>query len=255
MLLLFILLIILFVIYSITSKQYENFKGHKFKYKYKFKLDKVYVVNLKQDLDRWKNFKLKAKKQNIKLTRFNAILGKNVDKKSKNYIDRFGLKTKLKDGQIGCALSHINLWNKIKKSKANTILILEDDSIIPKNFWVNYQKYMAELPKNWDMVLFGGSRIKGHKYSKHLLKPKKTVHGNWGTFAYLIKKSTATKLLNTCTHLYDTIDHHLNKRFYCQNKVFFANPQMIKHDYNAFSNINGEKRSKDAKKNNQVEID
>ena len=114
---------------------------------------------------------------------------------------------------------------------------------------------MAELPKNWDMVLFGGSRIKGHKYSKHLLKPKKTVHGKWGTFAYLIKKSTATKLLNTCTHLYDTIDHHLNKRFYCQNKVFFANPQIIKHDYNAFSNINGVKRSKDAKKNNQVEID
>ena len=57
--------------------------------------------------------------------------------------------------------------------KDNIILILEDDAIIPDKFWINYQKYMAELPKNWDMVLFGGCRLKGHSYTKHLIKPKK----------------------------------------------------------------------------------
>lgn len=253
MLLLFLVLIILFIVYSLTNKNYENFKNKR--YKRKYKLDKVYIVNLEKDIDRWKHLKIKAKKENINLTRFNAILGKNVNKKSKEFINRFGLNTKLKDGQIGCALSHINLWTKIKNSKDNIILILEDDAIIPDKFWINYQKYMAELPKNWDMVLFGGSRLKGHSYTKHLIKPKKTIYGNWGTFAYIIKKSTANKLLKTCSSLYDTIDHHLNKRFYCQNNVFFANPQMIKHDYDSYSTINGKKRTDDAEKNNKVEID
>ena len=84
MLLLFLVLIILFIVYSLTNKNYENFKNKR--YKRKYKLDKVYIVNLEKDIDRWKHLKIKAKKENINLTRFNAILGKNVNKNLKNLL-------------------------------------------------------------------------------------------------------------------------------------------------------------------------
>ena len=51
-----------------------------------------------------------------------------------------------------------------------------------------------------------------------------------------------------------TIDHHLNLNYYSQNNVFFCNPQLIKHDYNYYSNILQKVRKDDTIKNNKIEI-
>lgn len=247
MILIFIIIIIILAIvnYNIYKKNIENFKTES--------NIKIYVVNLKKDIERWNVIKNDADKQNLNIVRFDAVDGRKINLNTPKYNHMFQ-SHKLKAGQKGCALSHITLWNKIKNDNHDIIIVLEDDAIIPKNFNVKLNKYLNQAPNNWDMIILGGNRFKGKYYSKNLIKPVINPYGNWGTFGYMIKKNTANKLLENCRVMKTTIDHHLNLNFYSQNEVYFCNPQIIKHDYNYYSNILQKVRKDDSIRNNKIEI-
>ena len=51
-----------------------------------------------------------------------------------------------------------------------------------------------------------------------------------------------------------TIDHYLNLNFFRKENVFIANPMIINHDYNYYSNIFERKRDKDKRKNDIIKI-
>lgn len=246
---LLILILFVLIVNFCSELSIENFNNKNI-------IDKIYVINLKKDINRFNYIKNLASNASLNINRYDAIYGKTVSKDDpylNNYISK---NNKLSDPQKGCALSHIKLWDNIKKSNDNIIMILEDDVIIPQNFLYMFNQYIKELPNDWEMILLGSNTIIGKIYSPHFLHlTKKTKkNGNYGTFAYIIKKPTAEKLLNTCLKLDKTIDHHLNKNFYHNHKVFFCNPQLIKHNYNFISNITNKKRNGDELRNNKVKI-
>ena len=214
----------------------------------------IYVINLESDIDRWKQILKDAKTQNLNIQRFDAVDGRKINLNHPSITSIFK-NSKLKPGQKGCALSHINLWKKISRGNPEDhIIILEDDAIIPKNFDNKLKHYLNQAPDNWEMIILGGNRFKGRQYSNNLIKPVINKYGNWGTFGYMIKRKCAKKLLKNCSVLNITIDHHLNLNFYSQNNVFFCVPQLITHDYNYYSNILHKVRKDDSERNNKVEI-
>ena len=45
---------------------------------------------------------------------------------------------------IGCTLAHLNLWKTIINQKENYVLVLEDDVIIPVDFWERFNIYYKQ---------------------------------------------------------------------------------------------------------------
>jgi GR25 family glycosyltransferase involved in LPS biosynthesis len=242
--LIILIFIILIIKFTYKTEHFYNLSNY----------HSIYVVNLESDINRWDQILNDAKKQNLNIKRFNAVDGRKINLNHPSITNIFKSR-KLKPGQKGCALSHINLWKQISNGNPDdNIIILEDDAIIPKDFDNKLKLYLNQAPNNWDMIILGGNRFKGTHYSNNLIKPVINKYGNWGTFGYMIKRKCAKKLLKNCSILNTTIDHHLNLNFYSQHNVFFCVPQLVTHDYNYYSNILHKVRKDDSERNNKVEI-
>ena len=81
---------------------------------------------------------------------FNAIVGNpGVEVYTKFLIN--------KPGAVGCLLSHVGVIEDAKKRGLEKILILEDDVEFCENFTNKFDKFVNDLPDNWDMFYLGGS--------------------------------------------------------------------------------------------------
>ena len=100
---------------------------------------KKFVINLIERSDRLQLFN--ETNPNIDYELYQAVNGKNVDydelkrrgfDTDKDWIDPI-LKTHLTKGEVGCFLSHYNLWLKCI-ALGEPIIILEDDAIIGDSY-------------------------------------------------------------------------------------------------------------------------
>lgn len=201
---------------NINTKQVESFSNN----------CKTYFINLDENIDRWNKISHKS------ITRFPAINGKLLDKEKLINKGVIAEKNILKLGQIGCALSHINVLKLIKEQDEEYGLILEDDVIIPDNFSIN----KLNLPKDFDIIFLGGCNIKGQKVTKNLIKPT-GFNGSYNLcwHAVLVNKERVDKILNVLTPLYRPIDSQL-RDFYKELDVYYYYPNIINQNKKLRSN-------------------
>lgn len=57
-------------------------------------------------------------------------------------------------GAIGCALSHLQLWNHVIE-RHMPMTLAEDDAIFRYDFMHQSSAILAQLPEDWDIVLWG----------------------------------------------------------------------------------------------------
>ena len=57
-------------------------------------------------------------------------------------------------GQIGCALSHINVWQECRRI-GEPFLVFEDDVLLSNNFRSCLSSLMLSLPESWEFCLLG----------------------------------------------------------------------------------------------------
>jgi GR25 family glycosyltransferase involved in LPS biosynthesis len=57
-------------------------------------------------------------------------------------------------GQMGCAMSHINLYEKISNGPWERVLVLENDCVFLSNI-ENLETYFNQLPNDWGLVYLG----------------------------------------------------------------------------------------------------
>lgn len=187
---------------------------------------KTYFINLDSNIDRWNNL------SNKNITRFPAINGKTLNK---NQLIKDGIiseKNKLKMGQIGCALSHMEVLKLIAKQNEPYGLILEDDVIIPKDFNIHNIK----LPNKFDLIFLGGCNIKGKKIAENLIKPTiKNGSYNLCWHAVLVNKTSAKKILKKLQPLYRPIDSQIREK-YDELDVYYHYPNLINQDKTLRSN-------------------
>ena len=115
---------------------------------------KTYVINLSNREDRMVLFQ----SQNISCERFDAIDGRKMthDKLKRlgydtdsNWIDPIH-STHLTSGEVGCFLSHYNLWKKCIELNV-PLCILEDDAIITDNLYDD----LDDLLKTYNFIYLG----------------------------------------------------------------------------------------------------
>jgi glycosyl transferase family 25 len=188
-----------------------------------WRVDKIpaFCINLERRPDRWLAFSKQPAVLDLpNLKRFIGVDGKNLDIMKD---DRIPLATKrnikLKTrraheeittaGGIGCALSHIAVWEWIVENKTPVTLVLEDDAKIPIDF-VSYMNRCIEDspvlkdPSSWDIMMMTNQRsaTKAHPVDPNVV----TFDAFVGTQGYIITQACAQKYLKEAYSLQLHID-------------------------------------------------
>ena len=124
-------------------------------------------------------------------------------------------------GEIGCYLSHYNLWQKIVDEKIEHAIIFEDDAVWDEDF---FETVLNLLKTNhyWELVLLSANDRRadfvlcdvGNR--RNLIRHKRRA---WGMVAYIIRRSGAEKLLDYCWEIRAGIDALYSE--YWKNGVSF----------------------------------
>jgi len=163
---------------------------------------KIYIVNLKKDKNRRENIIREVEKQN--LTNYEIIDAVDGNKLNQNEINNSTFKnkkhlnpwnSKMSPSQIGCALSHIKVYEKFIKTEYEVALILEDDAIFLRDFKNDLKQFI----------------LKNFKFKKQivLLSELKEFHGKALDFADKGLKivSAGRPLCDLCEKPIDTEGH------------------------------------------------
>jgi GR25 family glycosyltransferase involved in LPS biosynthesis len=200
--------------------------------------DHIYILNLKEDKDKYINTQKQLAEYNIKAERFEAINGNNFKKefeKNKKKGGSGGLYRSY--GAYGRLLSQIKIIEDAIIKKYKNILILEDDILLHKNFDIYFDRYYKKIKnKKWKFIMLGSSlntkRIS--KIDKILFKIKKKIyiHVNkscYGGFAIGIANSMYFDLLKKYkdfTYPNDNCNNRVAYKLY-KKESFVFKPDLI----------------------------
>jgi GR25 family glycosyltransferase involved in LPS biosynthesis len=223
---------------------------------------KVFVINLercKKEREKTKNILYNAK---INFELYNAIDGKKLkNNEYKGELDWYDPyhNLHLTVGEIGCGLSHYNLWEKIVNDKIEKAIILEDDFELKTE---NLLKDIEEVDIDYEFIYLGRKKMNDDiiedKINEKLVKPS----FSYWTIGYVITYEGAKKLYNNvykkgiipideyipfmlgATHLNNEIQNKLEKYYKnIRDEVgivngYSFNPLLIKPVNNAFNQSN-----------------
>jgi len=168
-----------------------------------------WVINLDKNKERWNNVRRSYQQSDmttIPLNRFSAVVGKKLNpevylsEEAQHELannEKRGYRTRhyqLSRGGIGCFLSHYEIFKKLMQTDNDMYLIFEDDVAFPKNSQEQLSLAVQDAPKDWDVILFGFSRLHGYKEKEKYVK----AMGFWGTGSYAINRRGAIKFIKEC---------------------------------------------------------
>jgi len=226
----------IFAIFLVLVIIYKLNKYNKKEYFFDKYIDKFFVINLDISEDRLRYIKKQCLTAKINIDRWPGVNGSKLNLKNlrnKNILD--DSERKLLPGAIGCSLSHIKLWNHILTKGYTNVVILEDDCIVPRNFYEKFNDYIKQVPKNWDIIYLGASNINATKINKNVLKPNSitgTSTHNSGTYAMLINTKIIPLLLKSHLPIKDNIDQTMKNVLFKKMNVYIFNPPLILHNNN-----------------------
>jgi len=179
-----------------------------------------FCITIERRHDRWKRFQDQSGIDGLHLKRFLGVDGKTLDAKTD---DRIAVLTKRNIlsksrrsheeldsiGGVGCALSHIAVWQWMVDNQQEVCLVFEDDAVVPPTFIQQAnecieQSTILKHPKQWDMWLLGG------KWDDMSRIPGETATVRIGAFvlfhAYVMTLSCAKRLLQSVYPIHAHID-------------------------------------------------
>lgn len=216
---------------------------------------KCFVVNLKKDTKRLEHISNELNNLGLDFEVFEASYGKELDK---DFILKcrqedellFNLKGnvkvkllgKLTLNEIGCALSHLRLYQHIVDSNIDKALILEDDIYLKPQLKLALEN-LSKINESWEVVQFslhkGIKNLWGGKkyyFSDGLFFRREGMHNEYldsymnarriiGTTAcYVITKDTCQKLLSLGYPIRMPSDYLLGMLAFSHLKTFRAYP-------------------------------
>lgn len=204
-----------------------------------FKL-KTFVVNLDRRPDRWEEFEKNDNVKFLNYERFSAVDGSKL-KPTVQLQQIFEHNDyNMREGMVGCALSHIKLCVQLMNDAADVYLILEDDIDYVPEFEIKLKYCCSELIKtNWDMFYLGHhiwqNFIDNEVFSKTLCpkveqfsRSESLKRSMGGTIGYMITKRGAGKLLDfiNITGMTNGIDTVQQKSADILN-IYYSYPHLI----------------------------
>jgi len=119
--------------------------------------EKIYCINLDSRKDRWVEVQKKFEKNNIEVERISAVEGSKLN---------LDFPPEIKEGAVGCSLSHLFAMKIAKQLGLKNYLIFEDDVEFVENFCEKFDGIKDQIPDNWDMLYLGGQHFHGMNLQK-----------------------------------------------------------------------------------------
>ncbi len=160
----------------------------------------VRVISLKRSTERRGMIQNTLTKLGLEFTFFDAVDGNNLTNvELAKYSEKDAIKLegrKLSLGEIGCALSHLRLYEELLASEHECLLILEDDILIGEML-LGVVKNRNNLPKDWELVNFYTWKDVEPigEFIFDIYRPGKFKKAANMTAAYLVNRRGAEKLL------------------------------------------------------------
>lgn len=160
-----------------------------------FRIDKCLVPSLTFREDRRQFMSRQLDLEKINFDFVDAIHGIELarDEVPDNLVHR-GLLPRLSGGQLGCLLTHENIWASMLNSNWAHLLVLEDDAVLESDFNVRLNLFFKEVPKDYDLFFIGvsdGGTIR-KIHSSHVIEP----YNISCTHGYVISRKGCKKILN-----------------------------------------------------------
>jgi len=164
--------------------------------KYKF-----FVINLDSKPDRLEDVSKQLHQYGIEFERFSAVMGSELDQSTiEEFYDAKGNAKKyykeMSVGEIGCYLSHIQLWKRIIEENLDFAVILEDDLTVKPEI-ANLIDALTQI-QNWDYIKLTGPKGKKIVDQQAINETFSLAYYNKapiGTSAQAVSKQGAEKLL------------------------------------------------------------
>ena len=142
-------------------------------------------------------------------------------------------KQKARKGEIGCYLSHYNLLRHLNTLNTNPQmghLILEDDITISDDCVKSWNKSVAAIPQDWDMIFLGLLNFGNNKIinvSNGIGTPSLIS----GTHAYVVKHASLPKIIDILKGMNEPIDEVYGRNMK-KMKVYALSPPKISQSGN-----------------------
>ncbi|XP_051557514.1 procollagen galactosyltransferase 2 [Myxocyprinus asiaticus] len=170
--------------------------------------NQVYLINLKRRADRRDRMLHSFEVLGIDVTLTDAVDGKALNSSQlralgiemlPGYKDPYS-KRVLTKGEIGCFLSHYNIWKKVVELRQQQVLVMEDDVRFEPNFKSRLNTIMEDIKQSgleWNLIYVGRKRLQ-IKHPEHLVEGVKNLvspdYSYW-TLGYALSLQGAKKLL------------------------------------------------------------
>lgn len=183
---------------------------------------KIFVVSLKRASERRKAIVLQLNRLKLDFELIDAVDGKLIEETEKKklvdgkYLDC--TKYCFNDGEIGCALSHLNIYKKISDEEIEHALILEDDVLLPDNILDILDELDSEIANDEVLLLsyFSHKHLPLELSSQNLLQMKTTdskflypvdIQHVGSAMAYVVSRQAAQNLTQVNAPMIGTADH------------------------------------------------
>jgi len=217
---------------------------------------KSYLINLDKDLDRLAFFKSNFERLGITFERIAAVDGRTfseedyqafMQKRPRNY-NRDNSKKWLR-GQMGCFLSHYNVWKKIAEGRENYCAVFEDDihisndlkHILQSENWIPHNIDIIRLETSTNRIQLTSQPVATYKKRK-LYGVKST---SWCAGAYIISRKAALRLVSLSEKYHEPADimlYHFDESVIARDlQIFQFNPALCTQDKHLADGLNSVK--------------
>lgn len=219
----------------------------------------VFVVNLQRDHEKKAHMVSIAQANNVELEFIDAVYGKDLSQAQVDDIYDESLSQKalgrgLSRGELGCALSHLSIYQKMVEQNIQEALILEDDVDL-SNDLVNVLGATSNFPADWEVMLFGyysetaTERISmANFWGRTKVTPShqavRLVELAFGTHGYMINRRGAEKLVNILSKIVKPIDHYTGSGRHVNMYALAPRVITLNEKFKMMSCINSERDAK-----------
>ena len=192
-----IILLIFLLLYFYLNNNYEHFTNNKFDF---------YVISMRND-DRLQNIKKQEKYIGVDINIFDAVKGSNLN--IDEYLNNgtlsqshyyFNNNIEHKKRELGCYLSHYNIYKKISANNNYTI-IFEDDFEIKTDDFINKLNYIIDTLNKKQLefdIIFLGNHNNNTNHGTLIVDNIYKIgndEGLGGTQGYIINNKNINKIL------------------------------------------------------------
>lgn len=173
---------------------------------------KIFVINLERDHSRRESIEQQFSKLDLPFEFSEGVLGSalTTQQKQEIYNDKKAFRHQCRSlvpAEIGCALSHINIYRKMIDENIKYACIFEDDVILPENLGF----YLKEIGKNIsktipEIVLLSPAETKGVGFELDRKYELKKYKNGFYTSSYIVNKAGAEALLKELYPVNDVAD-------------------------------------------------